>query len=125
MAGFKLSKKERLSGSLQIRAVFKGAKAVNCSGARLLVLPNSLGYNRFLCTFRRGFGSSVLRNRVRRVAKEHFRLINPVLSQGFDLVLLVFSENAGVSYKAYLLVRLLKHAGLLPPGSDISECFNL
>ncbi len=59
----------------------------------MFVLPNGLSHNRFLCTFKRGFGTAVERNRARRISKEAYRKIKPQLKTGSDIVLLVFSAQ--------------------------------
>ncbi len=63
-------------------------------GATLFVISNKLDHNRFLCTFRRGFKGAVLRNRVRRLSKEVYRLNKCMLKQGFDVVLLVSASDS-------------------------------
>ena len=82
-------KRERLSSRRSIELVFKKGRRYSSEGISLFVLPNDLGRNRFLCTFKRGFGNAVERNRVRRVSKEIYRFNKNSLKKSFDFVLLV------------------------------------
>lgn len=82
-------------------------------GATLFVLPNKLGYSRFLCTFRRGFRGAVLRNRIRRLSKEIYRLNKQVIELGFDIVLLVGVANSSFSDWQKKLFTLFRMAKLL------------
>lgn len=114
MSSFRLSKCERISARSEIRAVFKQGNSFKCKGATLFVLPNCLPYNRFVCTFRKNFGSAVLRNRIRRVSKEVFRHTKAQLPQGYDLVLVVYSRVGTFEHNAEQFLSLCRIAGLLP-----------
>ena len=91
MDNFTFPGEERLSTRADIKAVFKNGLKISCRGANLFLSPNGLDYNRFLCTFRRGFGTAVERNRARRISKEAYRLIKHRLKTGMEFILLVFS----------------------------------
>jgi hypothetical protein len=82
-------------------------------GAALFVLPNKLNHNRFLCTFRRGFGCAVLRNKVRRLSKEFYRLHKYDIKQGFDIVLLVSTSESVFSLWKEKMFSLFGMARLL------------
>ncbi len=86
---FSISKMERLSDGFVIQTVFKKGSRASVEGATLFVLSNNVGENRFLCTFKHGFGNAVERNRVRRVSKEIYRFNKNSLKKSFDFVLLV------------------------------------
>jgi ribonuclease P protein component len=80
-------------------------------GATLFVLPNALDCSRFLCTFKRGFGSAVLRNRVRRLSKEVYRLNKHILKSGFDIVLLASASDGSFCLwqkKMFILFEMAK-----------------
>ena len=82
-------KEERLCGAMLIRSLFKSGVRYSCGGAKLFVLPNTLPYNRFVCTFQRHYGSAVQRNKARRLSKEVYRQMKYRLKTGFDMLLLV------------------------------------
>ena len=85
-----LPKEERLCGAARIRDMFKTGHRYSCDGAKLFVLPNKLPYNRFVCTFKRHYGSAVQRNKARRLSKEVYRQMKSQLVVGRDILLLVF-----------------------------------
>ena len=90
MSGLFLFPKEmRLSQRSDIVRVFKNGKVFGSRDERLFVLCNGMNLNRFLCTFKRGFGKAVQRNRVRRISKEVYRCQKASLKKGFDIVLLL------------------------------------
>ncbi len=49
--------------------------------------PNRLGHNRLGVTVSTKLGGAVTRNRARRRLREVFRLAQPTLRQGFDVIL--------------------------------------
>lgn len=85
---FSLHKEMRLCGKQAIKEVFKKGRRYSFQDAVLFVLPNGVELSRFLCTFRRGFGCAVMRNRTRRIAKEVYRHSQHSIKKGFDLVFL-------------------------------------
>ena len=104
--------KERLCGAARIRALFKIGYRYSCDGAKLFVLPNKLPYNRFVCTFKRHYGSAVQRNKARRLSKEVYRQMKSQLAIGKDILLLVFPGNDTFALRAAQLGCLFKKAGM-------------
>lgn len=111
------SKRERLSCRRSIELVFKKGKRCSGEGFSLFVLPNDVGRNRFLCTFRRGFGNAVKRNRTRRVFKEIYRQNKHCLKAGFDIVFLLSNSFLKVendfAVQVVSFLKVLGRAGVL------------
>ena len=70
-------------------------------GGRFLtvyVLKNRLGSNRLGITVGKKFGNSVQRNRIKRLIRENYRLIEEKLCCGYDIVVVArFSERGAAS----------------------------
>ena len=117
MSTYSFSKRERLSCRRRIELVFKKGKRYSSEGVSLFVLPNELEYNRFLCTFRRGFGNAVERNRVRRVFKEVYRQNKSSFKTSFDIVFLLSCKSRKVeddfSMHVESFVKMLRKAGIV------------
>jgi len=112
MEGSCLPKEERLCGAKRIRLLFKMGVCFGCRGAKLFVLPNELPYNRFICTFKRHYGSAVQRNRARRLSKEAYRQMKGRLKTGMDILLLVFPGNDTFFMRVRQLGCLFKKADM-------------
>lgn len=78
-----------------------------------MMLANALPYNRIAFTFPRKFGNAAARNRSRRLSREVYRLLRNELRQGYDLVLLVYSNRDVFSARMNQLKELFSRAGLL------------
>lgn len=104
-----------LKKNFEFRRVYsKGRSSVS----PLLVVycrPNRLGRNRLGITVGTRLGNAVRRNRVRRRLREIYRLSQPRLRQGFDIVLVGRVRAVPASYwelsRAY--ERLCRKLGLL------------
>jgi len=80
---------ESLQKNHAFRRVYSGKNAV---ANRLLVLykrPNGLDKNRLGVSASRKVGKAVVRNRAKRLVKEQYRLAEPRLKRGYDLVVVV------------------------------------
>jgi len=77
------------------------------------VLKNDLDRNRICFSLSRNFGSAVERNRAKRLGREAYRNLRPLLRQGHDLILLVYPGDSGFRERAGQLEHLCARAGLL------------
>ena len=76
--------------------------------------PNRLGHNRLGVTVSTKLGSAVKRNRARRRLREVFRLAQPELRQGFDVVLVARARAVDGPYDrlAAAFYRACRELGL-------------
>ena len=117
MSTCSFSRRERLSARRDIELVFKKGKRYSNEGFSLFVLPNGLLHARFLCTFRRGCGNAVKRNRARRVFREVYRQNKDCVKTGFDIVVLISNGflrlEDSFAVRSTFFFKMLRRAGLL------------
>ena len=105
-------RKERLKGRDDIGEVFRGKRAVSCSGMKLLMRRNGLPHNRIAFTFSRKFGNAVERNRSRRISREAYRFLRNEVKKGYDLVLLVYPGGDNLDQRMSQLRELFSLSAL-------------
>ncbi|WP_442891851.1 ribonuclease P protein component [Aggregatilinea sp.] len=83
----------------------------------LSVAPNLLSHNRYGFVTSKRLGNAVVRNTVRRVLREVIRQSDPLLANGFDVVVVARPHIVGQPYQAVerATVTCLKQAGLWEP----------
>ena len=76
------------------RLYAKGASAV-CSRMVLYCRKNRRGHNRLGVTVSAKLGKAVVRNRIKRQLREVFRLTQPDLKQGYDVIIVARGRAVG------------------------------
>ena len=73
-------------------------------------LPNDLGHPRLGMSVSRKVGTAVRRNRIRRLIRESFRLLQHDLPQGYDLVVVVRPHEPLIlaEYQKMLMAMLVR-----------------
>jgi len=117
---FRFPGKEKLKSREEIREVFN-SKNYYCDGARLFCRRNGLSYNRIAFTFTRKFGNAVKRNHSRRLSRESYRILRNFLLKGYDLVLLVYTDDMDYKTRVNQLKELFSRAGLMESNKGIQE----
>ncbi|MDO4563457.1 MAG: ribonuclease P protein component [Clostridia bacterium] len=77
------------------RLYYRGASVVT-EFAVVYSMRNRLTQNRLGITVGKKIGCAVKRNRVRRIIKESYRLLEPRISKGYDFVIVGRGRAAGV-----------------------------
>ncbi|MEW5816477.1 MAG: ribonuclease P protein component [Spirochaetota bacterium] len=108
-----LTKRERLRKKSDIAAVLSSHNKVSCSGVKLKYIRNGLEWNRIAITLRKKFGTAVFRNRAKRIAKEVYRNIKPLLRPGYDMIIILYPGEYDYGERKTQFSSLYKKAGLL------------
>jgi ribonuclease P protein component len=79
----------RLLRAAEFEAVREAKAAKHAGPLRVGSMPNTLGHNRIGLAISRRAGNAVRRNRIKRVLREAFRLLQHELPGSYDLVVAV------------------------------------
>lgn len=105
---------EKLKKNSDFRTVYRRGRSISNYNLVLYTYKNSLGKNRLGISVSKKVGNSVVRNRIRRLISENFRLNEYRLIQGYDLVFIARSNSKGKNYRVIgrSVLDLLKRAGV-------------
>jgi ribonuclease P protein component len=99
MVKARFESKSRLRRPAEFKHVFSGSKRIKSPHFALLVSPNKLGRPRLgMSISKKKVGTSVARNRIKRIARESFRNIQCQLTNS-DIVLVAYNGIADLSKK--------------------------
>ncbi|MBC2582652.1 ribonuclease P protein component [Clostridium sp. DJ247] len=104
----------KLRKNIEFRAVYKRGKSFSNQLLVLYIYKNKKSTNRVGISVSKKVGKSVIRNRVKRLIKESYRLNNYNLKTGYDLIFIARVAANGKSYSEIeeALKNLFKKAGL-------------
>ena len=86
---FRFTRKERITLSEDFRRVMKTGRRFSSRNLILFRLKNEASFPRLGIVVKKEVGSAVYRNRMKRYARECFRLNKHGIREAFDLVVLV------------------------------------
>jgi ribonuclease P protein component len=109
-----LTREERLKRKSDFDSVFAVVRRKSCSGARLVYRENGLEISRFAVCPVRKYGTSVERNRAKRICRELFRMVKNRIKAGFDIVLVIYPGKDTYKDREEQFSFLLKKARLYP-----------
>src|SRR6476620_9324064 len=94
----------------EFSAVYEARVRESRGPLMVYALPNTLGYPRLGMSVNRKVGTAVRRNRIRRLIREAFRLLQHDLPQGYDLVVVVRPHEPLIlaEYQKLLLATLVR-----------------
>lgn len=81
------------------RLYYRGKK-IACGYVAVYVMKNRLGQNRLGLTCGKTVGNAVVRNRVKRLMRESYRLCEHRLKDGYDVVMVARAKAVGKSFEA-------------------------
>lgn len=83
---FRFPKRNRITARSSFVDAYRHGGKSRGDGLLIHALPNGLKRNRLGVSIGRKYGKAVVRNKIRRLLKESFRLVNPNLPKGYDIV---------------------------------------
>ena len=110
LSGFTFPKKLRLAKNEQFRTVLNRKVCVRNDLFMLYFAENGLDYPRIGITVGKKYGPAVVRNRLKRLARESFRLIQGDFPQGYDYILLYSSKMTNNNISGQLDMQTAKES---------------
>jgi len=94
-----MDKKLKLRNNRDFRKVYDKGKSISNKYLVMFYIKNGLDYNRVGFSTTKKLGNAVIRNKVKRLIKESFRLNNDNLINGYDIVFLARIRATSASYE--------------------------
>ncbi len=89
---------DTLRNTRQFNQVYKKGKSVVNRHVVMYYSKNQLGYNQVGFSVSKKVGKAVVRNRVKRLMKESYRINNEKLKQGYDVVFVARVRSKDSTY---------------------------
>jgi len=90
--------KRKLSGNIEFKKVFLEGKRIESKNLIVFLLNSEYKFNRLGLVVKKEIGKAVVRNKIKRRAREAYRQINRKLFQGYDIIILVKKSVVGLEY---------------------------
>ena len=113
-----------LKFNYEFARIYRRGKYISGRYVVLHYISHSGGTNRVGVTTSRTIGGSVQRNRMRRLLRESYRLNEPNIRKGYDIILLGRGGAPRITYAQVNkeVLHIMKKAGILYGNSDESSC---
>jgi ribonuclease P protein component len=110
---YQYSTRHRLSHAREFDAVYAGKTKESRGPLTVFALPNELGHPRLGLSVGRKVGTAPKRNRIKRLLREAFRLMQHDLPRGYDLVINVRPHETALlaDYQRMLSAAVVKLHG--------------
>jgi ribonuclease P protein component len=105
----------RLKKNWDFKRVYRYGRTVVSRNIVLYYCPNGMAFNRLGFSISKRVGKSVVRNKVRRIYREAFSVVEKKIGKGYDFVLIARKPAVDVSFQEACkeLLNLCRKAKLL------------
>ena len=118
---------ERIKKNSQFRFIYSRGKSYSNDKLVLYIFRNKKNINRIGLSVSKKVGKSVLRNRIKRLIREGYRLNKNMYKRGYDLIFIarVGSKNANFKDIEKSVIYLMKKGGLAKEGVQSEKNTNI
>jgi ribonuclease P protein component len=117
---FAFSRAERLRRTVDFDRAYTEGKKVASSSLVLFFCPSRQEATRLGVSVSKKIGKAVVRNRVKRLLRESFRLNKHALKKGYDILLVARMGIQGMRFRQVevLILELFRRGGLICPEAE-------
>lgn len=118
-----MTKSERIKKNSQFRFIYSRGKSYSNDKLVLYIFRNKKNLNRIGLSVSKKVGKSVVRNRIKRLIREGYRLNKNMYKRGYDLIFIARggAKNAKFTDIEKSVMYLMKKGGLLKEGVNIEK----
>lgn len=120
---YTFSRSDRLRRTADFDRVYSSGKRLASFELKLIFAPSPVGATRLGLSVSRRIGNAVVRNRVKRLLREAFRLNKHQVKKGYDILLVARKGVEDLKFRQVemLVMELFRKGGLLEPRMGGSE----
>lgn len=122
-----MNENERIKKNSQFRFIYSRGKSYSNDKLVLYIFRNKKNINRIGLSVSKKVGKSVLRNRIKRLIREGYRLNKNIYKRGYDLIFIarVGAKNANFKDIEKSVIYLMKKGGLVKEGVESENNSNI
>jgi ribonuclease P protein component len=122
-----MNKDERIKKNSQFRFIYSRGKSYSNDKLVLYIFRNRKNINRIGLSVSKKVGNSVVRNRIKRLIREAYRINKTMYKNGYDFI---FIARAGVKNAKFIdveksVIYLMKKGGLIKEGVNNEDNSNI
>ncbi|QDU34590.1 Ribonuclease P protein component [Poriferisphaera corsica] len=110
---FSFPRAHRLSGNNQFAAVYQAKMRKNAGPIAVLTKPNDLPHNRLGLSVSRKVGNAIIRNRIKRLLRDAYRLTQHDQPKSYDIIIAPRPTRKGTDPKSQILTLVEYQTHLL------------
>ena len=118
-----MGKNERIKKNSQFRFIYSRGKSYSNDKLVLYIFRNKKNINRIGLSVSKKVGKSVVRNRIKRLIKESYRLNKNMYKTGYDLIFIARGKSKDAKFTDIekSVIYLMKKGGLLKEGVECEK----
>lgn len=113
-----MKSEERIKRNSHFRYIYNRGKSISNDTLVLYILKNKKSINRVGISVSKKVGNSVVRNRVKRLIRESYRLNRHNFINGHDFIFIARQKSSSADYKKVegAMKHLMRKTGIIPKG---------
>ncbi|KMT21743.1 ribonuclease P protein component [Clostridium cylindrosporum] len=111
-----MKSEERIKRNSHFRYIYNRGKSISNDTLVLYTLKNKKDINRVGISVSKKVGNSVIRNKVKRLIRESYRVNSESFNKGYDFIFIARQRSASADYNKVesAMKHLMRKSGIIP-----------